>query len=677
MYRGGNSRAEGPRQLKARHPMMEAIKIRDAQEARIRCIKSVWAYGTDVSTECGVLFSLPQTALQLIVSNLDSSKDFGELQIAVISFFHAEKVIGSLPSVIKKSRKRGHVTFLSGKDLNRAMKYNGEQLLGRALRLRRPQQIWKPVAKVVQGKKRKLKEYDGESMTPSPAKKIVQRASDSTKKDKKAPVSLLNKKKKKQEQTEKTEEEEANPVQKKKKRNREKVVLSGKSKKDEWEDTAVVLQKKKKKSLEKPVLCEKREGNAAPPPQMKKKKHQEKKVSLSKERVEEGEKVASVLQKKKKKNKETLVLSEKRTGKEELTTCPKKKKKKMKKITSWCLYMQKVESQERMAELKIAIGNFLNERSVAYKEIVLYPDSCSVCVELYSEHDLNEALEFDACKIFGQAARLSKVEKLGAFSDGDDLKTLYVKSLPSEVCAKDLKSLFEKVTGVWIQDRQEINKRFAFVTFETTEAAANALSKGEIECKGKLLQLKHAGQRNKGKRKIVMVRNLPCPMSKKYLKSLFNDAVDIQLSKDNQSQGIAYIEYRTAKQAKVALKEFRDKGVPGHAIRIASIESIEERKESPKSKSDDSVPISSLFIWGLSNKTTVKMLRSTFKGAVNARLPQSPGKRFAFIDFKTAEEAARTREEMQNVQIDGHKVKLYFANSAQQQEEAVRNPHVI
>ncbi|XP_067828207.1 uncharacterized protein [Heptranchias perlo] len=650
-----------------------------------------------------------KSALQLIVSNLDSSKTFGELQIAVINFFMERKLSVTAIS-IKKSRKRGHVTFLSGKDLNRAVRCDRELLLGRALRLRRPEQIQKPAA-AVSGKKRKLTESAWDSTIPPPAKKKnVWKTPVLTEKNEKEPVSLPKKKKKrKQEQTvlgEETEEEKeatASPLQKKKKKHQGKVILSEKREEDaeeftapsiqqkkkkqekmvlsekgedEGEDTAPMLQKKKEKNQEKSVLSEKREEeeeDTAPPPQKKKKKNLEK-IVLSEKRDEEGEAKASVLQKKKKKNKEKRVLSVKREEKEH-SASPKRKKKKKKKqeIISWYLYVQKMRPQERESELKATIGDFLNERSVAYKEIVLYPSSCSACVELYSEEDLNKALEFDVSKILGQAVRLSKVEKLGALVDEGDPRTLYVKSLPSEVCVKDLKNLFEKVAGVWIQDRQKISKRFAYVAFETAEAAENALRKSEIECKGKLIQLKHARQRSKGKRKILMVKNLSCPLSKKYLKSIFNDAEDVQVSKqkDNQSEGIAYIEFRTAKQAKVALKKFRDIGVPGQAIRI---DSIEERKENPKSKSDSDVPIRSLFIWGLSSKTTVTTLKSTFKGAVTARLPTGKGKRFAFVDFETREEAVKTRAEMQDVEIDGRKVKIYFANCIKRQEEASEKP---
>ncbi|XP_048476076.1 uncharacterized protein LOC109910522 isoform X4 [Rhincodon typus] len=640
----------------------------------------------------------PKSALQLIVSNLNSSKNFAELQIAIITFFKERKLLVTSIGV-KKSRKRGFVTFLSGKDTSRALKYNGEDLLGRALRIRRPLQIPKPVA-VVKGRKRKLKDADGEASILCPAKKSnIQKTTTLTKKNKQEPVSLIKRRKKKREQTEKTEEVEVSARQKMKKRHREiissseaasteqggevvegatetslrqlkkrkrrKSALSEESKGDKLEDK--VSTKEKKKSTEKPAFSEGTEGNAASLPQKKKKKKkkksQEKEVFLSDKRAEEEEeeeKVASVLQKKKKKSKEKPALSEK-TMVEEHTACAKKtKRKKAQEKTSWCLYIQKLRSQNTPCELKTAIGDFLSERSVPFKEIQLDPDSCSARVELNREGDLNEAVQLDTCKILGQTAKLSKVEKLGALDGRIDSRTLHVKTLPSEVCAKDLKHLFERVAGVWIC--QNVDKRFAFVVFETEEDAANALSNSEIECRGNLLRLQRACLTKQKKRKILMVKNLPYPISKKYLRSIFNDAEDVHVSKGSQSQGTAYVEYKTVKRAKTALKDFRSRGVPGQAVRVSS---IEEGQESPGCQSEGSDSTRSLFIWGLSNQTTVETLKSTFKEAVDARIPRKMGKRFAFVDFKTAEEARRARAEFQDVEIDGRQMKLYFTNSAQ------------
>ncbi|XP_048476087.1 uncharacterized protein LOC109910522 isoform X15 [Rhincodon typus] len=563
----------------------------------------------------------PKSALQLIVSNLNSSKNFAELQIAIITFFKERKLLVTSIGV-KKSRKRGFVTFLSGKDTSRALKYNGEDLLGRALRIRRPLQIPKPVA--VSSSEAASTEQGGE---------VVEGATE---------TSLRQLKKRKRRKS-----------------------LSEESKGDKLEDK--VSTKEKKKSTEKPAFSEGTEGNAASLPQKKKKKKkkksQEKEVFLSDKRAEEEEeeeKVASVLQKKKKKSKEKPALSEK-TMVEEHTACAKKtKRKKAQEKTSWCLYIQKLRSQNTPCELKTAIGDFLSERSVPFKEIQLDPDSCSARVELNREGDLNEAVQLDTCKILGQTAKLSKVEKLGALDGRIDSRTLHVKTLPSEVCAKDLKHLFERVAGVWIC--QNVDKRFAFVVFETEEDAANALSNSEIECRGNLLRLQRACLTKQKKRKILMVKNLPYPISKKYLRSIFNDAEDVHVSKGSQSQGTAYVEYKTVKRAKTALKDFRSRGVPGQAVRVSS---IEEGQESPGCQSEGSDSTRSLFIWGLSNQTTVETLKSTFKEAVDARIPRKMGKRFAFVDFKTAEEARRARAEFQDVEIDGRQMKLYFTNSAQ------------
>ncbi|XP_038642768.1 uncharacterized protein LOC119958367 isoform X3 [Scyliorhinus canicula] len=504
----------------------------------------------------------PKSALRLILSNLDSSKNFGELQIAIISFFMIRRL--SVTSIsLKKSRKRGHVTFVSGKDVSRALKYDGQQLLGRALQLRRPQRVQKPVA-IVKGRKRKLKESDRESASPSSAKMKNGRKS-----------SLLTRM-----------------------------------------GSVSLLRKKKKKTREQAKKAEGGEG--APPP---------------------------------------------------------KKKKRSQEIGSWCVYIQKVRSREILPRLKTAIGDFLHDRSVAFKEIVLYPDSFSACVELCCEDDMNEALKFDPRKTFGQAATISKVEKLGALVDGSDPRTLCVRNLPSEVHANDLKNLFGGVAGIWLQECQTSSKRFAFIAFDTSEAAASALSEGGVECKGKRIRLKRTCPRSNEEMKVLVLKNLPRPFRKKYLKSVFRNAVAVRVSQDKQSHRIAQVEYRTAKEANAALKGLRGKGVPPQqAICVASMEGMKKR---PECKPGGPGSTCSLFVWGISTETTVEMLKSTFRGAVNARLSQNAGSRSALVDFRTAADAARTRVEMQGVEIDGHKVKLFFANFASGMQGASRDPRVI
>ncbi|XP_051900424.1 uncharacterized protein LOC127586470 isoform X3 [Pristis pectinata] len=638
---------------------------------------------------------------QLIVSNLDSSKTFGELQIAVIRFF-MEKQLSVTSIGIRKSRKRGRVTFLTRKDLIQALQSNGEELLGRTLQLRRPERIEKPLTPH-HGKKRKLMELDQDSTVPClTKKKKIQKLSVSNKKSRKYSAFLIRKrksrvvspkksrrnsltpikkekmiqaeeeeepaipalhkkkkKKKTQEEGEKKEwEEPFAPPSPQKKRKLEETIL------DEREDKAAVLQKKNKKKLGKAVSNEEREEEkegAAPPPK-KKKKHQEKgsfPQAVLNEEKEGKEEAAPQPKKKKKKNQENVALNGKREEEKVHAEPLKMEKKKHQSKTSWCLYLQNIGFQEKKSKIKAAIGNFLNERSISYKEIVLHPSRFSACIELHCEEDLNEALKLNARKIFGQAVRLNKVAKLGAL-DVEGRRTLYIRSLPSEVSARNLKKLFKKVAGVWIQENQKSSKRFALIAFKTTEAADGALSKSEIECKGNLIQLQSVHQRNKERKKILMVRHLPCPLSKMYLKALFTDAKDVRVPEENdsQAQGIAYIEYKTAKQAKAALTQFREKGIQGQAVRIDSIAGKNEwpeknllqeekkkrgekkiaeakkkgnpekklpgeKKKSKKCKTDLSPPSNSLFVRNLPSKATLDGLKSTFKASIGAEIHSS------------------------------------------------------
>ncbi|XP_072114446.1 uncharacterized protein [Mobula birostris] len=582
---------------------------------------------------------------QLIMSNLDSSKTFGELQIAVIRFFMEKQL--SITSVgIRKSRKHGHVTFLTRKDLIQALQSNGEELLGRPLQLIRPEWIETSLA-TDHGKKRKLTELDQESAIPSLAKKKRIQKSALIKSRKKSPLlirkrksSVVSAKKSRKNSLSPIEKEKSitevekdgelnKPLQKKKKKKKiqeegekkqveECLTLPSSQKKrkleetilDDSEDKAALLQKKKKKKLEKALVKEEREvekGDACLPPKKKKKKHQE------------------------------MVLNKEKDGKEE--AAPQKKKNKK---ASWCLYLQNIGFQQKHSKIKASIGNFLKEKSINYKEIVLHPSRCSACIELHCEEDVDKALKLDECRIIGEAVKMNKVVKLGAL-DAESQRTLYIRSLPREVSAKNLKKLFEKVAGVWIQENQKSTKRFALIAFKTTEAADGALSKSEIECKGSLIQLQSVHQRSREKKKILMVKNFLRPLSKTYLKSVFTDAEDIRVSEknDRQAHGIAYIEYKTAKQAKAALKRFKEKGVQGQVIQIDSLEvkkekpeksllqGAEEEKQERKiteAKKEGSLerrlsaPCDSLFVQNLSSKTTLDDLRSTFKGSTGAKI---------------------------------------------------------
>ncbi|XP_055486308.1 uncharacterized protein LOC129693526 [Leucoraja erinacea] len=106
----------------------------------------------------------------LIVSNLDSSRSFGELQIAIISFFVRKRL--SVTSIgIMKSRKRGRVTFLTKNDLNQALRNNGEELLGHALRLHRPEKIQGPLT-TAPGKKQLPMDLDQGSVIRTKKKRV-------------------------------------------------------------------------------------------------------------------------------------------------------------------------------------------------------------------------------------------------------------------------------------------------------------------------------------------------------------------------------------------------------------------------------------------------------------------------------------------------------------------------
>ncbi|XP_078284182.1 uncharacterized protein LOC144609546 isoform X2 [Rhinoraja longicauda] len=454
------------------------------------------------------------------------------------------------------------------------------------------------------------------------------------------PACLIRKRRSRVASTKKSRRNSASPIKMKR-------MIQGE--KEEAEKPLAPPSRQKKRKLDEQVLLDERKDKAA---------GLQKKTVLKEEREEEMEHDAPPPKKKKKKHQEKVAVNGTREVVEEHDEPLKTEKKKHQNKTSWCLYLQKLGFQERKSKMKTAIGNFLNESSLSYKKIVLYPSRCSAYVELCCKEDLNKAFELDTRKIFGQAVKLNKVEKLGALTEGDR-GTLCIKSLPSEISAKNLKKRLEQVTGVWIQENQKNCKRSALVAFKTGEDADDALSKCEIQCKGNQIRLQPVHQKSKEKKKILKVTNL-CPLNKTFLKSLFADAENVRIAGENdgQSQRTVYVEYVTAKRAKAALKQFQDNGVQGQAVRVASPAEGEERpekrllqegtrkrgagktagmkkKENPerrlcekkkkgkRRKADLSPPSNNLSVWSLSPKAKLGKPRSTFKGSVGAEIPSS------------------------------------------------------
>ncbi|XP_042201286.1 titin homolog isoform X11 [Callorhinchus milii] len=203
-------------------------------------LEEVESEGTE---ECEKISAKPEH--RLIVRNLDPSKTFSELQIALIHFFLKRNL--SLTGIkIKKSRKQGHVTFLSQKDLNRAVELDGKLLLGNVLQLCKEQDLEIPAAAVLNEKSKELDTVFREKKKKKKIQEIVVLSENSKESD-----TVFREKKKKKIQeivvlSENSKESDTVFREKKKKKIQEIVVLSENSK----ESDTVFREKKKKKIQE-------------------------------------------------------------------------------------------------------------------------------------------------------------------------------------------------------------------------------------------------------------------------------------------------------------------------------------------------------------------------------------------------------------------------------------------
>ncbi|KAJ8356797.1 hypothetical protein SKAU_G00195910 [Synaphobranchus kaupii] len=131
----------------------------------------------------------------------------------------------------------------------------------------------------------------------------------------------------------------------------------------------------------------------------------------------------------------------------------------------------------------------------------------------------------------------------------------------------------------------------------------------------------------------------------------------IQNVRVGSSKKFGYVNFSTEEQLQKALM-LNGKKVMDQKLRLDKAKIKETPQEAKKGQ------IKTLFIKGLSEKTTDDTLRETFEGAIAARIATDKetrsSKGFGFVDFDSAESCKMAKESMKYCEIDGNKVTLDF-----------------
>ncbi|XP_003225545.1 nucleolin [Anolis carolinensis] len=220
------------------------------------------------------------------------------------------------------------------------------------------------------------------------------------------------------------------------------------------------------------------------------------------------------------------------------------------------------------------------------------------------------------------------------------------------------------------------SKKFGYVDFPSEAEMDKALKLNGKKLMGLELKLEKAKSResiqeNKKERdaRTLFVKNLPFSVSKEDLQEEFDNAVEVRLvSRDGNSKGMAYIEFKSEAEAEKTLEEKQGLEMSGRAIVIdyTGEKSQQDTRKGGKGGQSDS---KTLVVNNLSYDATEESLQEVFEKASAIRIPQNNQGRpkgFAFVDFATAEDAKEAMNSCNNTEIEGRAIRLEFSTQGGQ-----------
>uniref|UniRef100_H9G4M1 Nucleolin n=1 Tax=Anolis carolinensis TaxID=28377 RepID=H9G4M1_ANOCA len=213
------------------------------------------------------------------------------------------------------------------------------------------------------------------------------------------------------------------------------------------------------------------------------------------------------------------------------------------------------------------------------------------------------------------------------------------------------------------------SKKFGYVDFPSEAEMDKALKLNGKKLMGLELKLEKAKSREKRDARTLFVKNLPFSVSKEDLQEEFDNAVEVRLvSRDGNSKGMAYIEFKSEAEAEKTLEEKQGLEMSGRAIVIdyTGEKSQQDTRKGGKGGQSDS---KTLVVNNLSYDATEESLQEVFEKASAIRIPQNNQGRpkgFAFVDFATAEDAKEAMNSCNNTEIEGRAIRLEFSTQGGQ-----------
>ncbi|MBZ3872566.1 nucleolin [Sciurus carolinensis] len=273
------------------------------------------------------------------------------------------------------------------------------------------------------------------------------------------------------------------------------------------------------------------------------------------------------------------------------------------------------------------------------------------------------------------------------------------KNLHSNKSAPELKigisELFAKNDLAAVDVRIGTTKKFGYVDFESVEDLQKALELTGLKLFGNEMKLeKPKGNDSKTDRdaRTLLAKKLPYKVTQDEFKQVFEDAMEIRLvSKDGNSKGTAYIEFKTEADAEKTFEEKQGTEMDGRSVSLyytgekSQGQDYRGRKNSTWSGESKTLVLSNLFYSGTEetlqevfekatfikvpqnqngkSKCTEETLKEPLGGSVRARTVTDGETKgfFGFVDFNSEEDAKAVKEAMEDGEIGGNKFTLDWA----------------
>ncbi|XP_041697587.1 nucleolin [Coregonus clupeaformis] len=342
----------------------------------------------------------------------------------------------------------------------------------------------------------------------------------------------------------------------------------------------------------------------------------------------------------------------------------------------FCLFVGNLNTTKEVEELNDALASFFTSHSLLFQAIRVDITKKFAYVDFHTEEDLMKALELDRVKILDQKIRLGKANVKDVTADekkAKDAKTLYVKNIPFAATKEDLKKVFD--TAVEIRFPRGIgrpSKGIAYIEFKTEAIAEKVLEEKQgTDVQGRVIVIDFLGEKSQQQKMTnapaeatpnneLLVTNLAYTAKEDALKKVFLKAVSVRIPQSNgKPRGHAFIQFESVEDAKEAMESSLNKEICGRAI------GVKFSQKRPEGDQGNSVPSKTLMVRNLAKETSEETLKSSFEGAIEARVTKDKetgeSRGFGFVDFESIEVCKAVKEAVVDLQIDGSKVTLIYA----------------